>query len=121
MIDFWQASPTVKGDVINAFARTGVKAVVAEKPPVGMDLSGWQKIRDTDYYVYLLNILSFLRLFVAEVETEPAENKCGGAVKVVQQVQREREDRKREAFAMVEEPIEFVIENRNYSQQHNDQ
>ena len=54
VIDFWQASPAVKSDVINAFARTGVKAVVTEKPPVGMDLSGWQKIRETDYYVYLL-------------------------------------------------------------------
>ena len=55
VIDFWQAGPAVKSDVINAFARTGVKAVVAEDPPVGMDLSGWQKIRDTRYYVYLLN------------------------------------------------------------------
>ena len=54
VIDFWQAEPAVKSDVINAFARTGVKAVVTEKPPVGMDLRGWQKIRDTDYYVYLL-------------------------------------------------------------------
>ena len=54
VIDFWQAAPAVKGDVINAFARTGVKAVVTENPPVGMDMSGWQKIRDTDYYVYLL-------------------------------------------------------------------
>ena len=54
VIDFWQAGPAVKGDVINAFARTGVKAVVTEDPPVGMDMSGWQKIRDTDYYVYLL-------------------------------------------------------------------
>jgi 4-amino-4-deoxy-L-arabinose transferase-like glycosyltransferase len=55
VIDFWQASPKVKGDVIKAFAGTGVKAVVTEEPPVGMDLSGWKKIRDTNYYVYLLN------------------------------------------------------------------
>ena len=55
VIDFWRAEPSVKSDVINAFAQTGVKAVVTEKPPLGMDLSGWQKIRDTDYYVYLLN------------------------------------------------------------------
>ena len=52
--DFWQSSPTVKSDVINAFARTGVKAVIAEQPAAGIDLSGWQKIRHTDYYVYLL-------------------------------------------------------------------
>lgn len=53
--EFWQANATVKGDLIDAFARTGVKAVVAEQPPPGMDLSGWRKIRDTDYYVYLLH------------------------------------------------------------------
>ena len=55
VIDFWQADAIVKGDVINAFAGTGVKAVVAEKPPAGVDLNGWKQIRDTDYYVYLLN------------------------------------------------------------------
>jgi hypothetical protein len=55
VIDFWEADATVKSGVINAFAGTGVKAVVAEKPPAGVDLSGWQKIRDTDYYVYLVN------------------------------------------------------------------
>jgi len=53
--DFWKADPTVKSDVINAFARAGVKAVVTETPPEGTDLSGWQKIRQTDYYVYILN------------------------------------------------------------------
>ena len=35
----------------------------------------------------------FLCGFVAQVEAEPAKNKCGGAVEVVQQMQREREDR----------------------------
>jgi 4-amino-4-deoxy-L-arabinose transferase-like glycosyltransferase len=52
---FWDADSTAKAGVINAFARTGVKAVVAEKPPPGTDMSGWQKIRNTDYYVYMLN------------------------------------------------------------------
>ena len=53
--DFWQADAKVKGDLINAFARTGVKAVVAEKPPTGADLNGWKKLPNTDYYVYLLD------------------------------------------------------------------
>lgn len=53
--DFWQANASVKQDLINAFARAGVKAVVAEKPPTGADLGGWQKIRDTNYYVHVLN------------------------------------------------------------------
>lgn len=51
---FWEADSTLKGQVLNAFARTGAKAVVAEKPPTGVDLSGWQEIRNTDYYVYVL-------------------------------------------------------------------
>ena len=54
IVDFWQANATVKGELINAFEHAGVKAVVAEKPPVGADLTGWQRIRDTDYYVHLL-------------------------------------------------------------------
>jgi hypothetical protein len=54
-VDFWEADSNVKGQVINAFARTGVKAIVAEKPPAGTDLSGWQKIRQSDYYVYMLD------------------------------------------------------------------
>lgn len=53
--DFWQVGADVRSEVVNAFARTGVRAVVAEKPPPGVDLNGWQRIRDTDYYVILLD------------------------------------------------------------------
>ena len=53
--DFWDADATVKGKVIEAFARTGVKGVVAERPPSKANLEGWQRIRNTDYYVYPLN------------------------------------------------------------------
>jgi hypothetical protein len=53
--DFWQANTAAKRGLINAFARAGVKAVVVEKPPPGADLAGWQKIRHTDYYVYLFD------------------------------------------------------------------
>ena len=52
--DFWEADRAVKAGVLNAFARTGAKAVVAETPPTGADLTGWQKIRQTNYYVHLL-------------------------------------------------------------------
>lgn len=56
VVDFWQSDAGVKRDLINAFAGAGgVKAVVLEKPPTGADLSGWQKIRDTDYYVQVFN------------------------------------------------------------------
>lgn len=54
VIDFWEADAMMKHDLINAFARTGVKAVVVEKPPPGIDLMGAAKIRNTDYYVYML-------------------------------------------------------------------
>jgi len=51
---YWAADPKVKAELIKAFAGTGAKAVVVEYPPLGVDLSGWQKIRDTHYYVYML-------------------------------------------------------------------
>ena len=51
--NFWEADANRKSQVINAFATTGVKAVIAEKPPAGTDLSNWRQIRQTDYYVYM--------------------------------------------------------------------
>jgi len=51
---FWEGDLTLKDEVIKTFARTGAKAIVAEKPPSGINLSGWQKIGNTDYYFYLL-------------------------------------------------------------------
>jgi 4-amino-4-deoxy-L-arabinose transferase-like glycosyltransferase len=51
---FWEGDSRLKAELIDAFARTGVKAVVAESPPSGTDLTGWQRIRHTDYYVYML-------------------------------------------------------------------
>ncbi|HKY41652.1 MAG TPA: hypothetical protein VJM50_01050 [Pyrinomonadaceae bacterium] len=53
--DFWEADPAVKSDLIDAFAGTGVKAVIAEKPPTGIELNGWRRIRNTDYYVHLMS------------------------------------------------------------------
>ena len=55
ILDFWQADPRVRADLINAFAMADVEAVVAEKPPPGVDLTGWQKLRNTDYYVYVID------------------------------------------------------------------
>lgn len=51
--DFWEADANRKNQLLNAFAATGVKAVVAEKPPAGSDLTNWRRIRKTDYYVYI--------------------------------------------------------------------
>ena len=52
---FWESDPAVQTKLIEAFAGTSAKAAVAEKPPSSTDLSGWQRIRDTHYYVYFLN------------------------------------------------------------------
>jgi hypothetical protein len=51
---FWEADSARKSEVIKTFARTGAKAIVVENPPAGADLSGWHKIRNTAYYVYLV-------------------------------------------------------------------
>lgn len=53
--DFWEADASRKTQAMNAFASTGVKAVVAESPPAGTDLTNWRRIRQTDYYVYLFS------------------------------------------------------------------
>ena len=51
---FWEMDTTQRAVVFDALARTNARAIVAEKPPSTTDLSGWQKIGSTDYYVYLL-------------------------------------------------------------------
>ncbi len=53
---FWEANSPLKNEVINTFARTEAKVIVVETPPAGVDFTGWKKIRNTDYYVYLLRI-----------------------------------------------------------------
>ncbi len=52
---FWEGDSNQKQEVIKTFARTGAKAIVVEKPPSGYDFGGLQRIRNTDYYVYVLN------------------------------------------------------------------
>lgn len=51
---FWEADSTQREQVIQAFAQTNAKAIVAEKPILGADLTGWKKIGKTDYYIYFL-------------------------------------------------------------------
>ncbi len=50
---FWKADSQGQSDIIKAFGSTGAKAIVATLiqntiPP------GWQRIKDSDYYVYML-------------------------------------------------------------------
>ena len=51
---FWHAPDDVKRQVIEAFAKTGAKAIVANYPPYGHSDPGWRRIGDTDHFVYLL-------------------------------------------------------------------
>lgn len=53
---FWKGDSSLKNGVVQAFAGTGAKVIVAEKPPSEVDLSGWEKIGNSDYYIYRLKI-----------------------------------------------------------------
>ena len=50
---FWHGDDEIKRGVINAFAKTGAKAIVAEMPQ-GASYPGWHRIGDTDHFVYFL-------------------------------------------------------------------
>ncbi len=52
--EFWHAEPAVKERVLAAFARTGAKAIVANRIPVGHSDPGWQRVGSTDHFVYFL-------------------------------------------------------------------
>jgi len=51
---FWNAEPAVKEQVMKLLAQTGARAVILDAAPPGQELDGWQKIADTDAYVYFL-------------------------------------------------------------------
>ena len=52
---FWHSSPDVQQQVIEAFRKTGAKAIVANRLPPGLAYPpGWQRVGDTEAYVYFL-------------------------------------------------------------------
>jgi hypothetical protein len=52
---FWCGSPDTQRRVIEAFAKTGAKAIVANRLPAGLSPpAGWQRIGNTDHYIYFL-------------------------------------------------------------------
>lgn len=51
---FWLGDPALQSEVVQAFASTGAKAIVAEHVPSYATLSGWHAVGDSNYYVYLL-------------------------------------------------------------------
>jgi 4-amino-4-deoxy-L-arabinose transferase-like glycosyltransferase len=52
---FWEADDGVKSKIYEAFSKTGAKAIVTDKVPEGPLPPGWQKIANTDYYIYILS------------------------------------------------------------------
>ena len=49
---FWGAEPSVKQDIISAFARSGATAVVADHMPPEVSRDGWNQIGDTQLFLY---------------------------------------------------------------------
>lgn len=58
---FWTATEPVKAAVLAAFATTGAKVVVADKPPYCPAPAGWQQLNGTRYYAYFLSKLEAQR------------------------------------------------------------
>jgi hypothetical protein len=52
--DFWAADDTTRQRVCEAFAGTGAKVIVTERPALGTDMTGWKQIGNTTHYYYLL-------------------------------------------------------------------
>jgi hypothetical protein len=52
---FWKGDKALQADVMNAFASSGAKAVVAEYVPGDASLPGiWHQVGDSSFYIYLL-------------------------------------------------------------------
>ena len=50
---FWVSEPSLQAAVIQAFADTGAKAIVAEYVPGYVALAGWRQVGNSNYYIYL--------------------------------------------------------------------
>jgi hypothetical protein len=51
---FRQAEPAAREQMLRAFAQTGARAIIVDMVPHGQELDGWQRIADTDAWVYFL-------------------------------------------------------------------
>ncbi len=51
---FWEADTSVKSRVIETFRSTGAKAIITNIMPEGEFHTGWQRMANSDYYVYIL-------------------------------------------------------------------
>jgi hypothetical protein len=51
---FWLGDVETKANVMQAFARSGVGAIVAEYVPVNAEPEGWNQVGNSNFFVYLL-------------------------------------------------------------------
>ena len=54
-LTFWTADSELRRSVIDTFAGTGARAIIAEAPPLCADKTEWKQLPQTDYYVYQLD------------------------------------------------------------------
>jgi hypothetical protein len=54
-LTFWNADSDLRPKIMDTFAGTGARAIIAETPPLCADKTEWKQIPHTDYYVYQLN------------------------------------------------------------------
>jgi hypothetical protein len=51
---FWLGSSTFQSQVIEIFAETGAKAIVAEHVPPYASLVGWHRVGKSNYYIHVV-------------------------------------------------------------------
>ena len=52
-IDFWESDNLLRQSVLDAFAGTGAKAVIAEYVPDYAELKDWHRVGNSNYYIYV--------------------------------------------------------------------
>ena len=57
--NFWAADNSIKSQVINTFATTGAKVIVAKNVPSVVSTREWKRIGNTGYHAYILPTTSF--------------------------------------------------------------
>jgi hypothetical protein len=53
--DFWLGDSALQAQVLQAFANTGAKAVVAENVPNYASLTNWHRVGNSNYHIYILD------------------------------------------------------------------
>jgi hypothetical protein len=53
--NFWVGDDALQQSVLNAFAQSGAKAIVAEYVPGYARLDGWRQVEQSNYYIYIFD------------------------------------------------------------------